>query len=75
MLLPVHPQCLFKRKQAVYAPDPGCFACQPEEITFVSANAWDTHGATCDGFNTFWVSPTGPSPDMGWTVASQFSRP
>ncbi|HEV7370113.1 haloacid dehalogenase type II [Arenibaculum sp.] len=62
----------------VYKPDPrvyalACerFAAAPEDVAFVSSNAWDAAGAAAAGFRAHWVDRAGQPreyPDFGPVV-------
>jgi 2-haloacid dehalogenase len=58
-VLSVHGLRRFKPAPAVYALATERFACQPHQVAFVSANAWDAYGATRFGFRVFWVNRAG----------------
>jgi 2-haloacid dehalogenase len=58
-VLSVHPLRLYKPSPAVYALASGHFACQPHEVAFVSANAWDAYGAERFGFRVVWLNRAG----------------
>ena len=54
-VLSVDPLRRYKPDPAVYRLACDAFACQPDEIAFVSANAWDGYGAARFGFRVFWL--------------------
>ena len=58
-VLSVHPLRRYKPEAAVYALATEQFGCDPGEIAFVSANAWDAFGAARFGFRVFWVNRAG----------------
>lgn len=47
---------MFKPRPEVYALVTREFACQPNDVVFVSSNRWDAFGATAFGFRTVWVN-------------------
>lgn len=49
----------FKPVPAVYQLATEAFQCQPEEILFVSGNAWDVNGAKSYGFQVAWLNRSG----------------
>jgi 2-haloacid dehalogenase len=55
-VLSVHPLRRYKPARAVYELGTARFACQPHEIAFVSANAWDAYGAARFGFRVHWLN-------------------
>ena len=50
---------LFKTAPQTYALVLEAFKVHPEEVLFVSSNAWDALGATWFGFHTLWVNRQG----------------
>ena len=50
---------IFKPHASVYAMVTGEFCCSPEDITFLSSNAWDIAGANAYGFRPVWVNRSG----------------
>lgn len=58
-VLSVHPLRRFKPDAAVYRLATERFACQPHEIAFVSANAWDAFGAARFGCRVSWLNRAG----------------
>jgi len=64
-VLSVHSLRRYKPAPAVYRLACEAFACQPHEIAFVSANAWDAYGAARFGFRVFWLS-RGAAPPEYW---------
>ncbi len=49
----------YKPAQQVYALVPERFRCAPEEVLYVSSDAWDASGAASHGFINVWVNRTG----------------
>lgn len=49
----------YKTQPEVYSLATAAYACRPDEIVFVSSNAWDAVAATWFGFDTFWVNRSG----------------
>ena len=64
-VLSVHPLRRYKPARAVYELATARFACQPHEIAFVSANAWDSYGAARFGFRVHWLNRA-PQPAEYW---------
>jgi 2-haloacid dehalogenase len=64
-VLSVHPLRCYKPAPAVYRLACEAFACQPHQIAFVSANAWDAYGAARFGFGVFWLNRAG-GPNDYW---------
>jgi 2-haloacid dehalogenase len=62
-VLSVHPLRRYKPAPAVYALATERFACQPHEVAFVSANAWDAYGAGRFGFRVLWLNRAGTPPE------------
>lgn len=58
-VLSVAPLRIYKPNVQVYELGRSWAAARPEEIAFVSANAWDAGGAAAFGFRTFWINRTG----------------
>ncbi|RAI55984.1 haloacid dehalogenase type II [Roseicella frigidaeris] len=58
-VLSVHPLRCFKPDPRVYALATARFGCAPQQIAFVSSNAWDAYGAGRFGFRVVWVNRTG----------------
>jgi 2-haloacid dehalogenase len=57
---------LFKTAPQTYRLLLEAFALAPEQILFVSSNAWDALGATWFGFDVFWVNRAGhPFEEIG----------
>ena len=50
---------VYKPAPQVYALATGHFQVAPAEITFVSANGWDAHGASAFGFRVAWCNRAG----------------
>jgi 2-haloacid dehalogenase len=50
---------LFKTSPQSYKLVLDAFAVEPDEVLFVSSNAWDALGATWFGFTTLWVNRQG----------------
>jgi 2-haloacid dehalogenase len=58
----------FKPAPEVYALAPRAFGVHADEVTLVSANAWDTAGAKLAGLRSVWVSRGRPhAPVLGLT--------
>ncbi len=51
--------CATAPAQQVYALVPERFRCAPEEVLYVSSDAWDASGAASHGFINVWVNRTG----------------
>ena len=58
-VLSVAPLRIFKPNAQVYERGRAWAAARPDEIAFVSANAWDAGGAAAFGFRTFWINRSG----------------
>src|SRR5688500_5126402 len=58
-VLSVAPLRIFKPDPRVYERGRAWAAARPDEIAFVSANAWDAGGAAAFGFRTFWIDRSG----------------
>ena len=58
-VLSVAPLRIFKPDAQVYERGRAWAAARPDEIAFVSANAWDAGGAAGFGFRTFWINRAG----------------
>jgi len=58
-VLSVAPLRIFKPDAQVYERGRTWAAARPDEIAFVSANAWDAGGAAAFGFRTFWINRSG----------------
>jgi len=58
-VLSVAPLRIFKPDPRVYERGRAWAAARPDEIAFVSANAWDAGGAAAFGFRTFWINRSG----------------
>lgn len=58
-VLSVDAVCAFKPDPRVYALATARFACAPNEIVFVSSNAWDAWGAANFGFRVAWCNRAG----------------
>jgi 2-haloacid dehalogenase len=54
---------VFKPHPRVYALGTERFGVRPDEVCFVSANAWDVAGAGAFGFRAVWVNRLGWPPD------------
>ena len=64
-VLSVHPLGRYKPAPAIYALATERFGCAPQEIAFVSSNAWDAYGAQRFGFRVFWVNRAGAPAEYG----------
>lgn len=64
-VLSVHRLRCFKPAPRVYRHATDHFGCQPHEVAFVSANAWDAFGAARFGWRTFWLNRAG-APTEYW---------
>lgn len=62
-VLSVDPIGTYKPHPSVYGLACERFACKPEEVCFVSANAWDVSGAACFGFRAIHIDRTGQPPE------------
>jgi 2-haloacid dehalogenase len=58
-VISVDPIRRFKIAPQSYQLVPDAFGVQPQEVLFVSSNAWDALGATWFGFQTLWVNRQG----------------
>jgi 2-haloacid dehalogenase len=58
-VLTVDPLRVYKPSPRVYALMTERFGCQPHEIAFVSANAWDAYGAARFGCRVYWLDRGG----------------
>jgi 2-haloacid dehalogenase len=54
---------IFKPSPEVYAMAARQLDLRPGEIGYVSANAWDAHGASAFGFRVAWCNRTGQPPE------------
>lgn len=54
---------VFKVDPRVYEMATARFACRPEEICFMSSNAWDAWAASHFGFQVAWVNRFGQPPE------------
>ena len=54
---------VFKPHPRVYQMAVDGLACLPEEIVFLSANAWDAAGAAAFGFRVAWINRFGQRPE------------
>ena len=57
-VLSVAPLRIYKPDVQVYELGRSWAAARPDEIAFISANAWDAGGAAAFGFRTFWINRT-----------------
>jgi len=57
-VLSVAPLGIYKPNAQVYELGRAWAAARPDEVAFVSANAWDAGGAAAFGFRTFWINRT-----------------
>lgn len=53
----------YKIAPEVYQLGPQALGLPPEDIAFVSSNAWDAAGATWFGYRVFWVNRLGEPPE------------
>ncbi len=67
-VLSVHALRRYKPHAQVYRLATDRFACQPHEVAFVSANAWDAFGAARFGFRVSWLNRAG-APAEYWLDA------
>lgn len=58
-VLSVAPLRIYKPNAQVYELGRSWAAARPDEIAFVSANAWDAGGAAAFGFRAFWINRVG----------------
>ncbi|TNC69862.1 haloacid dehalogenase type II [Rubellimicrobium roseum] len=65
-VLTVEEAGVYKPHPSVYALATARFGVLPEEVLFVSANAWDAAGAAGFGFRTAWINREGAPPDPLW---------
>jgi 2-haloacid dehalogenase len=72
-VLSVHPLRRYKPHPSIYALATAHFGCQPHEIAFVSANAWDAYGAARFGFRVHWLNRAG-QPAEYWLEALAASQ-
>jgi len=72
-VLSVHPLRRYKPAREVYALATARFDCQPHEVAFVSANAWDAYGAARFGFRVHWLNRAG-APVEYWLDALAAAR-
>ena len=49
----------YKTAPAAYRLGTDTLGCRPEQVLFVSSNAWDVSGASQFGYPTFWINRTG----------------
>jgi 2-haloacid dehalogenase len=74
-VLSVAPLRIFKPDAQVYERGRAWAAARPDEIAFVSANAWDAGGAAAFGFRTFWINRAGATPDaLGYQPAAVLTK-
>jgi 2-haloacid dehalogenase len=65
-LLSVDAVRTYKPSPAVYALGPKALGLPPDEILFVSSNAWDVAGAKAFGYQVAWCNRTGaPEEELG----------
>jgi 2-haloacid dehalogenase len=64
-VISVAPLRVFKPDRKVYELGRAWAAVPPDEIAFVSANAWDAGGAAGFGFRTFWINRSGQPDEYG----------
>ena len=69
-VLSVHPLRRYKPDPEVYRLATERFGCRPDEVAFVSANAWDAHGARRFGCRVFWVNRLGAPAEYGLAEAA-----
>lgn len=79
-ILSVETVRVYKPHPRVYALGAARFGLRPEEIGFVSANAWDVAGAGVFEFRVCWLNRTGAPPDRhgpppGATIATLAELP
>ncbi len=58
-VLSVEDAGIFKPHASVYVLATTRFDLRPEEVCFLSSNAWDAHGAAVFGFKSIWVNRVG----------------
>lgn len=66
-VLSIDPAAVFKPDQRAYRLAAERFAVPPEEIAFLSSNAWDAFGAYHFNFRVFWVNRTHQPDEYGLT--------
>ena len=54
---------IYKPSPAVYQHASAALSIAPQELAFVSANAWDIAGASSAGLRTIWINRTGAPPE------------
>jgi 2-haloacid dehalogenase len=64
-VLSVHPLRVFKPARSVYELATGRFACAPEQLAFVSGNAWDAYAAARFGCRVHWLNRAPQPPEYG----------
>lgn len=58
-VLSVEDAGVFKPHASIYALVTARFGIRPNEVCFLSSNAWDAHGAAVFGFTSLWVNRAG----------------
>jgi 2-haloacid dehalogenase len=65
----------YKPSPQVYALGPTALGLPPEDLLFVSSNAWDAAGAKSFGYRVAWCNRTGaPAEDLGVTPDYEITR-
>ena len=64
-VLSVEPLKVFKPDSRVYQLGADTLGLKPDEIGFVSGNAWDAGGAAGFGFRVFWINRMNQPPEYG----------
>jgi 2-haloacid dehalogenase len=59
LVLSVHDVGIFKPHPSVYQLVLDRMAVSPEQVCFLSSNAWDAHGAARFGFKVLWINRAG----------------
>lgn len=73
-VLSVHPLRRFKPHPEIYGLATRRFACAPQEVAFVSSNAWDAYGAARFGFRVYWLDRAGTGAPAEYGLDSLATR-
>jgi 2-haloacid dehalogenase len=74
LVLSVHDVGIFKPHPSVYQLVLDRMAVSPEQVCFLSSNAWDAHGAAHFGFKVLWVNRAGlPRERLPGTLAGEIT--
>jgi 2-haloacid dehalogenase len=65
---------IFKPDMRVYALATARFEVRPQELLFVSSNAWDAYGAGRFGCKVAWINRAGAPPEYGLAETAEIMR-